>query len=52
LILTKFKKEREAFNFYMSNLPELEKKLEQGEAKARVIAREVLGRVRKKLGFI
>lgn len=51
LILTLFSKEREAFNFYMSNLPELNKKLEQGEAKARVIAREVLTRVRKKLGF-
>jgi tryptophanyl-tRNA synthetase len=51
LILGKYKKEREAFTFYMSNPAELEKKLEQGEAKARVIAHEVLGRVRKKLGF-
>lgn len=51
LIVERFSKEREAFNFYMSNLPELNKKLEQGEAKARIIAREVLGRVRKKLGF-
>lgn len=51
LILTKYKKEREAFAFYMTNLPELEKKLEQGEAKARVIARETLSRVRKKVGF-
>lgn len=51
LIVKRFSKEREAFNFYMSNLPELNKKLEQGEAKARIIAREVLGRVRRKLGF-
>ncbi|HET9486729.1 MAG TPA: tryptophan--tRNA ligase, partial [Chryseosolibacter sp.] len=51
LIIKRFAKEREAFDFYMSNSPELEKKLEQGEAKARVIAREVLERVRKKLGF-
>ena len=51
LIIGRFAKEREAFNFYMSNSLELEKKLEQGEAKARVIAREVLERVRKKLGF-
>jgi tryptophanyl-tRNA synthetase len=51
LIIRKFKKERELFNHYMNNLPELNKKLEQGEAKARVIAHEVLGRVRKKLGF-
>jgi tryptophanyl-tRNA synthetase len=35
----------------MSNLPELEKKLETGEAKARVIAHEVLERVRKKLKY-
>lgn len=51
LIIDKFKAEREAFNFYMNNLPELENKLAQGEAKATVIARETLGRVRKKLGF-
>lgn len=51
LIVEKFKKEREAFNFYMNNIPELDKKLEEGEAKARVIARDVLARVRGKLGF-
>jgi tryptophanyl-tRNA synthetase len=51
LIIEKFKKEREAFNYYMGNPEELDKKLEIGEAKARVIALDVLGRVRKKLGF-
>jgi tryptophanyl-tRNA synthetase len=51
LIVRKFSKEREAFNFYMSNPAELEKKLEQGEDKARVIARTVLERVRKTLGY-
>lgn len=51
LILQKFSKEREVFNFYMSHGEALEKKLMQGEDKARIIAREVLGRVRKKLGF-
>jgi tryptophanyl-tRNA synthetase len=51
LIVSKYKNEREAFNFYMANLPELEKKLRQCEAKATEIAREVLGRVRKKLGY-
>ena len=51
LIITKFKNEREAFNFYMSNPEELEKKLQRGEEKATVIAREVLNRVRVKLGF-
>jgi tryptophanyl-tRNA synthetase len=51
LIVQKFRKERESFTYYMSNPEELEKKLEIGEDKARVIAREVLNRVRKKLGF-
>jgi len=51
LILQKYKKEREAFDFYMSNSSALEEKLVQGEAKARVIARQVLDRVRKKIGF-
>lgn len=51
LIVQKFRKEREAYAYYMSNPEELEKKLEQGEAKARVIALDVLNRVRKKIGF-
>lgn len=51
LILHRFAREREAFHFYMSNITELERKLEQGEAKARLIAGDVLDRVRKKLGF-
>ena len=51
LILSKFAKEREAFNFYMSHPEELEKKLLQGEGRARVVAHEVIKKVRKKLGF-
>ncbi len=51
LILDKFKKEREAFNFYYGNPKELDKKLEEGEAKARVVANRVLDRVRRKLGY-
>ncbi len=51
LITRKYAREREAFNYYLSNPEELETKLEQGEAKARVIANEVLARVRKKLGY-
>jgi tryptophanyl-tRNA synthetase len=51
LIMTKYAKEREAFTFYMSNEEALDKKLQQGETKARIVAHEVLGRVRKKLGF-
>lgn len=51
LIVNKFRKEREVFNFYMENLPELEKRLVKGEEKARVIANKTLARVREKLGF-
>jgi tryptophanyl-tRNA synthetase len=51
LIIRKFAKEREAFNFYISNPAELDKKLERGEEKARIIANKVLSRVREKLGF-
>jgi tryptophanyl-tRNA synthetase len=51
LIVSKYKNEREAFNFYMSNPDELERKLEQGEARARIVAHKVLDRARKKLGY-
>jgi tryptophanyl-tRNA synthetase len=51
LIVEKFRPQREAFTYLMNNPQELEKKLEQGEEKARVIAHDVLDRVRKKLGF-
>jgi tryptophanyl-tRNA synthetase len=51
LITQKFAKEREAFNFYFSNPAELDKKLKQGEERARVIALATLKRVREKLGF-
>ncbi|MCU0392850.1 MAG: tryptophan--tRNA ligase [Thermoflexibacter sp.] len=51
IIKTKFAKEREIFNYYMDNLKELEKKLNEGEEKARTIAQDVLDKVRKKLGF-
>ncbi len=51
LILTKFSKERELFNYYMENLPELEAKLQQGAEKTRVVASETLKRIRKSLGM-
>jgi len=51
LIVSKFAKEREAFNFYMNHPDELEKKLLQGESRARIIANQVIEKVRKKLGF-
>jgi tryptophanyl-tRNA synthetase len=51
LLLSRFSKEREAFDFYMSNPGELEKKLLRGEERARVVALKVIERVRKVLGF-
>ena len=51
LIIQKYANERKAFNFYMSNPQELENKLVAGEERARVIALDVLNRVRAKLGF-
>jgi tryptophanyl-tRNA synthetase len=51
LIVEKYAKEREAYNYYMENLDELNAKLEQGEEKARLVAREVLTRVKSAIGF-
>jgi tryptophanyl-tRNA synthetase len=51
LIIKKYSKEREAFNFYFSNPEELDKKLKQGEDRAREIAQQKLTIVRKKLGY-
>ena len=51
LLMSKYAKEREAFNFYMANLPELEMKLQAGEKKAKEIAAVTLGKVRRAAGF-
>jgi tryptophanyl-tRNA synthetase len=51
LILDKFKKERAAFDHFMSNVHDLEEVLKQSEAKAAVIADTTLQRVRQKVGF-
>lgn len=51
LILEKFKTEREKFDYYMNNLPELEAKLQEGAEKTRPIAQQTLQRVRKSLGI-
>lgn len=51
LIVRKYSKEREKFNFYMANPQELESKLKLGEEKARAVALKVLERVRGKLGY-
>lgn len=51
LIIDQMATERETFDYYMDNKPELLKKLEEGEAKAREIGRSVLSRVKEKIGF-
>jgi len=51
LLLTRFAKEREVFQYYMNNLPELEEKLQQGAAKTRKIAAQTLSRARTALGM-
>lgn len=51
LIISKYSKERESYNYYISNPNEVEKILIQGSLKAKVTADQVLNRVRKKLGY-
>ena len=51
LILSKFQKERELFQYYMDNLPELESKLQEGAEKTRKVAAETLRKVRESLGM-
>lgn len=51
VLLTRYAREREAFDYYMTHPEELDRKLEKGEEKARHIAHTVLDRARKKLGF-
>jgi len=51
LIIRKYARERELFNYYMSNLPEVDRKLYEGAEKAKAIATPVLQRVRQKLGY-
>ncbi|WP_114782673.1 tryptophan--tRNA ligase [Botryobacter ruber] len=51
LIIRKYARERELFNYYMNNLPEIDKKLHEGAEKAKAIAGPVLQRVRQKLGY-
>ncbi|WP_339876792.1 tryptophan--tRNA ligase [uncultured Algoriphagus sp.] len=51
LILEKYKKERELFDFYMNHPEEIEMKLAAGEEKAKAVGAELLDKVRVKLGF-
>jgi len=51
LIVQKFAKERETYNYYMENPALLEEELIKGEAKARKVAVKVLARIKSVLGF-
>lgn len=51
LLIDTFKKERETFQYLMSHPDELNKQLEEGEARAREMAARTMDRVRRKLGF-
>ncbi|HEV7349572.1 tryptophan--tRNA ligase [Telluribacter sp.] len=51
LFMESFEEPRRIYNYYMENPGELERKLEEGEEKARQIARNTISRVRQALGF-
>jgi len=51
LIVEKFKTEREKYNYYINNLPEVDALLKEGAAKAAVVANGVLKKVREKMGY-
>ena len=51
LLVSKYAKERELYNHYMNNLQEVDDALAIGAKKAKNVAKEVLIRVREKLGY-
>ena len=51
LLIDKFSEERERYNYYMNNLDKIDKELAIGAKKARIVATDVLQRVREKLGY-
>jgi len=51
LLVDKFSEERARYTYYMENLEEVDKALAIGAAKAKVVASDVLKRVREKLGY-
>ena len=51
LIVETFKEPRERYNYYMNNLNEIDKALSVGAEKAKLIANDVLARVREKVGY-
>lgn len=51
LIVEKFKTERERYHYYMNNLNKIDTALAVGAEKAKLVANEVLNRVRHKVGY-
>ncbi|MDW3211109.1 MAG: tryptophan--tRNA ligase [Reichenbachiella sp.] len=51
LMLDKFSEERKQFDHFMNNEQAIEQHLQEGEEKARNIAREVMSRVKTTIGF-
>jgi len=51
LLIDEFAVERERYNYFMNNLNEVDKALAIGAGKAKVVAADVLKRVRLKLGY-
>ncbi len=51
LLINKFSEERARYNYYMENLNEIDKALAIGAKKAKVVASDVLKRVRTKVGY-
>jgi len=51
LLIDRFSAERERYNYYMENLNEVDKALAIGATKAKVVADDVLNRVRTKVGY-
>jgi len=51
LLIDKFSTERGSYNYYMDNFNEVDKALAIGAAKAKIVADDVLNRVRTKVGY-
>lgn len=51
LLVDKYSVERERYNHYINNTDEIDKALEVGAKKAKIVASEVLKRTRTKLGY-
>jgi len=51
LLINKFSEERARYKYYMENLNEIDKALAIGAKKAKVVATDVLKRVRSKIGY-